>query len=72
MSRQHPKRFESQTGTRPRNRVNSNSRVPSGWYNNAYLSATPSSSGHALVALSGGYFYDLSNDLGGYVALEVL
>jgi len=46
--------------------------APSGWVNNEYWSATPSTNGHAAVRLNNGSV-NLSNDFSNsYVALEVL
>jgi hypothetical protein len=46
--------------------------VPSGWLSTVYLSATPSASGHALVSLYSGSVNAAYDNLGYYVAFEVL
>jgi hypothetical protein len=48
--------------------------VPSGWLSSdyGYWSATPSSTGHALVVLSYGNVRDNVDDGSNYVALQVL
>ena len=45
--------------------------IPSGWWPTSYSSATPTSSGHAAVELTGGVFND-ADSLRCYVALQVL
>ena len=46
--------------------------MPSGWQNNNYWSATPSSSGHANVNLNNGNVNDNNDSNNNYVALQVL